>query len=79
MGHPDLSEDRTREPQRIHLLEIPFVWFGIQLVELAIVTPLIWALVPRTWPTAVVITAWVVALAVLTALNYSIRRRFIPR
>lgn len=67
------------EPARPHLLEIPVVWFAVLLAEWAILGPLLWALVPRRWPDPLEIAAWVVVLVAVTALNYSIRRRFIPR
>lgn len=64
---------------RPHPLEIPFVWFAILLAEAAIFVPLIRALIPRTTPAPLAIAIWIVALGALTAMNYAIRRRFIPR
>jgi len=64
---------------RPHLLEIPVVWFGVLLAEWAVLGPLLWALVPRHWPDPLEIGAWLFVLGAVTALNYSIRRRFIPR
>jgi hypothetical protein len=67
------------DDQRIHLLEIPVVWFGLQLVEWAIVVGLIWPFVPPTWPVPLQAAVWVVVLGAVTALNFAIRRRFVPR
>jgi len=55
------------------------VWFGVLLAEWAVLGPLLWALVPRHWPDPLEIGAWLFVLGAVTALNYSIRRRFIPR
>jgi hypothetical protein len=74
----DLASDEDPEIPRPHVLEIPFVWFGIQLAEWAIVVSLIVAAVPRTWPTGAVVAVWIVALGVVATVNYAIRRRFIP-
>ncbi len=37
---------------RVHPLEIPFVWFGLQLLELGILTVLFRLSLPRDWPWA---------------------------
>lgn len=77
-----MSEPRAaldREAQRVHLLEIPVVWFAFQLVEWAIVVGLVWAVVPKTWPTPLLWAIWIFVLAAIATLNFSIRRRFIPR
>jgi hypothetical protein len=73
---------RPNEPSpvpRVHPLEVPFVWFGIQLIEFAIVLLLMRRFVPEDVPTAVGVTILVVATAGLAIANYRIRRRFIPR
>ena len=63
------------------LLEYPIVWFGLQLAELLIVIPalLFWVPDPGEWPEAARIAVWVAALASVMAMNYALRRRFIPR
>jgi hypothetical protein len=63
------------------LLEYPVIWFGIQLVELLVVIPILVVWVPDdgTWPEPLRISMWIVALVGVTAVNYAIRRRFIPR
>lgn len=79
MTQPRLEDDPVAENQRVHPLEIPLVWFGVLLAEWAILAPLIWALVPRTWPLPALVAIWVLALGAIASLNYAIRRRFIPR
>ena len=72
------QEDRSPVP-RVHPLEIPFVWFGLQLIEYAIVWLLVTTLLPEGMPGPV---GWALILMLmigLTILNYRIRRRFIPR
>ena len=69
----------TSEIPRPHLLEIPFVWFAVQLVEWAIVVALVWTVVPRTWPMPLLWAIWILVLGAVATVNYSIRRRFIPR
>jgi len=64
---------------RVHPLEVPFVWFGLQLLELGIVALLFRLYLPRDWPWGVSIAVWLVLLVALTIVNYRIRRRFIPR
>lgn len=64
---------------RVHPLEIPFVWFGIQFIEFAIVWLLIQRVVPDDVPTVVGITILLVLIGGLVVLNYWIRRKFIPR
>jgi hypothetical protein len=64
---------------RIHPLEVPFIWFGLQFLELTIVIPTVLAVVPDAWSEGL---QWGVLIAIvvgLTAANYAIRRRFIPR
>jgi hypothetical protein len=64
---------------RIHPLEIPFIWFGLQFLELTIVIPIVLSLVPESWSEGV---RWGFLIAVvvgLTVANYAVRRRFIPR
>jgi hypothetical protein len=79
MRQPRLEDAPIAEHQRVHPLEIPLVWFGVLLAESAILAPLIWAVVPRTWPLPALVAIWVLALGAIGALNYAIRRRFIPR
>ena len=64
---------------RIHPLEIPFVWFGIQFIEFAIVFLLISTFVPDDWPVVVPITLFFGLMVGISVANYRIRRRFIPR
>ncbi len=64
---------------RVHPLEIPFVWFGLQFIELAIVSLLLRAVLPPDWSWGAWVTIWLVLLVALTIVNYRIRRRFIPR
>jgi hypothetical protein len=72
------SDGRPPVP-RVHPLEIPFVWFGIQFIEFAIVWGLMLTLVPEDIPTFVGITIFVAVMAGIAVMNYRIRRRFIPR
>lgn len=71
--------DQRRPVPRVHPLEVPFVWFGIQLIEFAIVWLLIQRVVPDDVPTVVGVTILLVLMASLVVLNYWIRRKFIPR
>jgi hypothetical protein len=64
--------------QRVRLLEIPFVWFAVQVAEWLIVGSLLWYVVPHSWPAPAIVAVWVLALAALTSLNVAIRRRFVP-
>jgi hypothetical protein len=64
---------------RVHPLEIPFVWFGLQFVELALVGVLLRAVLPPDWSWVGWVAIWLVLLVPLTIVNYRIRRRFIPR
>jgi hypothetical protein len=73
---------RSNEPSpapRVHPLEVPFVWFGIQFIEFAIVWGLMLTLVPEDIPTVLGITIFVAIMAGIAVVNYRIRRRFIPR
>src|SRR5687768_5641119 len=63
---------------RVHPLEIPVIWFGIQFIELAIIAPIVWAFIREDWPNIVTISISVAVLIGLTVLNYRVRRRFIP-
>lgn len=65
----------------VHPLEVPFVRFGLQSLELVVLVPalLFWLPDPGQWPEAARIAVWIVALVGLTVINYTIRRRFIPR
>ena len=71
--------DQRRRAPRIHPLEIPFVWFGIQFIEFAIVFLLISTFVPDDWPVVVPITLFFGLMVGISVANYRIRRRFIPR
>ena len=71
-------EDRSPVP-RVHPLEIPFVWFGIQFIEFAIVWVLMQRLLPEDIPTVVGLTIFLGLMALIAVGNYRIRRRFIPR
>ena len=70
------------EPTRsMHPLEYPLIWFGLQAVELLVIVPalLFWVPDPGVWPEALRAGVWLVVLIGVTFLNYSLRRRFIPR
>jgi len=71
--------DQRRPVPRVHPLEIPFVWFGIQFIEFAIVWLLIQRVVPEDVPTVVGVTILLVLMGGLVVMNYRIRRKFIPR
>ena len=78
-GSMEPHPDEGRPVPRVHPLEIPFVWFGIQFIEFAVVWLLIQRVVPDDVPTVVGVTILLVLMAGLVAMNYWIRRRFIPR
>jgi hypothetical protein len=78
-GSMESRPDQRRPVPGVHPLEVPFVWFGIQLIEFAVVVLLMRQFVPEDVPTAVGVTILVVAMAGLAVVNYRIRRRFIPR
>lgn len=69
------------EGTAVHPLEVPFVWFGLQLLELVVLVPMLlfWVPNPGQWPEAARVAVWIAALIGLTVINYGIRRRFIPR
>jgi hypothetical protein len=71
-------EDRSPVP-RVHPLEIPFVWFGIQFIEFAIVFVLMQRLLPEDIPAVVGITIFIGLMIGIAVGNYRVRRRFIPR
>lgn len=75
----DTRPDGRSPVPRVHPLEIPFVWFGIQFIEFAIVLLLIQRVVPDDVPTVVGVTIVLVLIGGLVVLNYWIRRKFIPR
>jgi hypothetical protein len=79
MNSMDARRNERSPVPRVHPLEVPFVWFGIQLVEFMIVLLLMRRFVPEDVPTAVGVTILVVLMAGLAVVNYRIRRRFIPR
>jgi hypothetical protein len=60
-------------------LEVPFIWFGLQFLELTIVIPVVLSLVPGGWSEGVRWGFLVAVVVALTVANYTIRRRFIPR
>jgi hypothetical protein len=72
------TDDASRVP-RIHPLEVPFIWFGIQLIEFAAVWLLVTAVVPQDIPAGVGIAVFLAVWVPVSILNYRIRRRFIPR
>lgn len=78
---PLLLWRRDDEERTGHLLENPLVWFGLQIVELAIVVPalLFWIPDPGDWPEVLRWAVAVVALVALTYANYVLRRRFLPK
>lgn len=78
---PLLLWRREDEEPTGHLLENPFVWFGLQIVELAIVVPALLFLIPDPgdWPEVLRWAVAVVALAALTYANYVLRRRLLPK
>ncbi len=78
---PVLLRRSRQQASPIHPLEVPAVWFGLQLVELFVLIPalLFWVPDPGVWPEAARISVWVVALVGITIVNYAIRRRYIPR
>lgn len=73
--------EKRREATAVHPLEVPFVWFGLQFLELAVLVPalLFWVPDPGEWPETARVAVWVFALGGVTAGNYLLRRRFIPR
>jgi hypothetical protein len=78
---PLIREGRHAPASPVHPFEVPAIWFGLQLVELFILIPvlLFWIPDPGVWPEGLRIAIWVVALVGVTVMNYAIRRRFIPR
>jgi len=75
-----LPDERSEAPvPRVHPLEIPFVWFGLQFVEYSLVYLLIKTFLPETMSGAVAWAIFLVLMVGLTIANYRIRRRFIPR
>jgi hypothetical protein len=71
----------ARRAEAVHPLEVPFIWFGLQLLELVVLVPvlLFWVPDPGRWPEAARVAVWFAALIGLTVVNYRVRRRFIPR
>jgi hypothetical protein len=72
------TQDRAT---RMHPLEHPVIWFGLQFLELLVLVPalLFWVPDAGVWPEAPRIAIWVIAVVAVAAINYAIRRRFIPR
>ena len=64
--------DRSRIAR---LLSYPVAWFGLQLLELAVVVWVVRRIAPDWWPAAVAILA--VLGAGLTVANVRLRRRFL--
>jgi hypothetical protein len=90
-GHLDLRQQAegrrdprmsawVHRPNRVSIpRKWPFIWFGLQFLELTIVIPTVLAVVPDAWSEGL---RWGVLIAIvvgLTPANYAIRRRFIPR
>jgi drug/metabolite transporter (DMT)-like permease len=75
----DPLPDEGSPVPRVHPLEIPFVWFGLQLIEYAIVLLLITTFLPDSIHGPVGWALLLVLMVGLAILNYRIRRRFIPR
>lgn len=71
----------AQRAEAVHPLEVPFIWFGLQLLELVVLVPMLlfWVPDPGRWPEAARVGVWIAALIGLTVVNYRIRRRFIPR
>jgi hypothetical protein len=65
----------------MHLLENPSIWFGLQVVEFAVVAVALLFLLPDpgVWPEGLRWAVAAVTLVALTLFNYGLRRRFIPR
>jgi hypothetical protein len=78
-GSMESHPDQRRPVPRVHPLEIPFVWFGLQLIEFALVWLLISTFVPEDTPSGVGIAAFLAIWVPVSIVNYRIRRRFIPR
>ena len=78
---PFVLWQRGEHALSMHPLEYPLIWFGLQAVELLIMVPalLFWVPDPGVWPEALRAAVWLVTLIGVTFLNYSLRRRFIPR
>jgi hypothetical protein len=69
------------EPERIprvHVLEIPVVWFLLQLVEYGALILILRIVVPEDWPLPVTSGLAFALLVAVVLVNYRIRRRFIP-
>jgi len=64
---------------RVHPLEIPFVWFGLQLIEYGIVWLLMKTFLPETTSAWVAWAIFLLLMVGLTIVNYRVRRRFLPR
>jgi hypothetical protein len=79
MGRMDARPNERSPVPKAHPLEIPFVWFGIQLIEFAAVWLLISTFVPEDTPAGVGIAAFLAIWVAVSIINYRIRRRFIPR
>lgn len=78
-GSMESRPDQRSPVPRVHPLEIPFVWFGIQLIEFGVVLLLMTTFVPEDVPAGVGIAAFIAVWIPVSIANYRIRRRFIPR
>ena len=63
---------------RVHVLEIPVVWFLLQLVEFGLLILILRIVVPEDWPLLITSGLALALLAAVVLVNYRIRRRFIP-
>jgi hypothetical protein len=63
----------------IHPLEVPFIWFGLQFLELVVVIPALLSWVPASWSAEVRWGLWIAVIVGLTLGNYLLRRRYLPR
>ena len=63
---------------RVHVLEIPVVWFLLQLLEYTLLILVFQSIVPESWPVSIDVSLAVAILGAFAFVNYRIRRRFIP-
>lgn len=61
----------------LRLREMPFAWFGIELIEIVVVVSFLTAGVPD-WSTAPSLASLIAVMVGLAVANYLIRRRFVP-
>ena len=81
MAIPMMLWRRERPGPRMHLLENPAIWFGLQVAEFAVAVVALLFLPPDpgVWPEGLRWAVAAVTLIALMILNYGLRRRFIPR